>query len=173
MMSNDRGEGEPGALTADGTAPADVRLQAWRTMRDLTTAILGVLDAVLERLVSISVREYQALLLLAAAPPMGIRMADLAERIVLSRSAITALADRMERDELIVRTPDLVDRRGTLVSLTESGRRRFTAAMAVHDEMIADLFASRVSQAEASLLLPVLTRIAEGARAARPSAGNS
>jgi DNA-binding MarR family transcriptional regulator len=45
-------------------------------------------------------------------------MSELGERIPLSRAAITALTDRLERMGYVVRTPDVVDRRRTLLSIT-------------------------------------------------------
>ncbi len=148
----------------------DDGLRAWRAIRELTNAFLGLLDRELEAGAQISVREYQALLLLANGDPRGIRMADLANRIVLSRSAITALVDRIQGEGLVERTPDPADRRGTLVIPTSAGRRRFETAMAIHDRVIADHFSSQMSGGEAGLILAVLGRVAASAHLRDPVA---
>jgi DNA-binding MarR family transcriptional regulator len=158
---------EPSEPDLSDATTSEPRIAAWRLMRDTTQAILTALDVVLKAHDSISVREYRALLLLWNGPRPGLRMADLAAGTALTRSAVTALVDRMERDGLVARAPDLVDRRGTLVALTGRGRETFSAAARVHDEAIADLFSRHVSDSEATTLLAALSRIRSAANLAR------
>lgn len=67
--------------------------------------------------------EYDVLVTLAQAPPEGVRPSELAERVLLTKSGVTRLADRLEGRGLIERRACLSDRRGQYVALTPLGRR--------------------------------------------------
>ncbi len=65
---------------------------------------------------------YDVLLELNAAPGRSLRMQDLGERVVLSRSRVSRLVDDLERQGLVERRPDPADGRATLASLSAAGR---------------------------------------------------
>ena len=62
------------------------------------------------------------LVTLAEAPPEGLRPSELAGRVLLTRSGVTRLVDRLEERALIARRPCPSDRRGQLIALTPKGR---------------------------------------------------
>ncbi|HZC71181.1 MAG TPA: MarR family transcriptional regulator [Jatrophihabitans sp.] len=75
---------------------------------------------------------YDVLLQLAEAPAHRLRMAELADRVLLSRSGLTRLIDRLQAEDLVRREPSPDDARGTFTVLTEEGMRRLRRAAPVH-----------------------------------------
>jgi DNA-binding MarR family transcriptional regulator len=75
---------------------------------------------------------YDVLLQLAEAPQRRLRMADLAERVLLSRSGLTRLVDRLQAEGLVCRAPSPEDARGTFTVLTDEGMSRLRRAAPVH-----------------------------------------
>ena len=131
---------------------------AWRSILELETTLLPLFD---ERLASvgIDVQIYDVLLHTNEAGPEGIRMRDLAESVLISKSGLTSLVDRLENRGLITRSPDPADRRVTRVQLTPDGADVFQAAATVHVTNIEELFASRLTADEARGIHRVLSRI--------------
>src|SRR3954467_10152734 len=88
------------------SSPSTERLRAWRLYFESALALLDVLDAELEREAGIPMRWYDALVHLEESPD-GLRMNELAERILYSKSGFTRVVDRMEAAGLVRRVrPD-------------------------------------------------------------------
>jgi DNA-binding MarR family transcriptional regulator len=88
------------------------------------------------------------------------RMCDLAERAQLSRSGLTRLVDRLEREELLERCSCEQDARGSFACLTGAGRERLEEARITHLAVVRELFFSRFSELELSVLADMCERIA-------------
>src|SRR4051794_25989700 len=71
---------------------------------------------------------YDVLLQLAEAPGRRLRMAELADRVLLSRSGLTRLIDRLQAEGLVRREPSPDDARGTYTVLTPAGLERLRSA---------------------------------------------
>ena len=76
------------------------------------------------------------------------RMRDLADAVVLSRSGLTRLVDRLQREGLIDREQCASDARGAYAVLTETGRARLREAQPLHREGVRQRFLSRFSDDE-------------------------
>lgn len=114
-----------------------------------------------ERLASlgINVQIYDVLLHTNEAGSKGIRMRDLAESVLISKSGLTSLVDRLEHRGLIARVPDPADRRATRIQLTPDGANVFRTAARAHVSDVEELFASRLTTDEARRIHRVLSRI--------------
>jgi DNA-binding MarR family transcriptional regulator len=88
------------------------------------------------------------------------RMCDLAERAQLSRSGLTRLVDRLEREGLLARCSCDHDARGAYACLTDAGRARLSAARGTHLGVVREHFLSRFSDTELSTLTEMWNRIA-------------
>jgi len=86
----------------DELSPAE--LGAWRGFLRVHSALSRELDSELVAEHGLSLSSYEVLLFLAESPDGRMRMAELAESVLLSRSGLTRLADRLERDGLVTRT---------------------------------------------------------------------
>ena len=87
-------------------------------------------------------------------------MCDLAEQAQLSRSGLTRLVDRLEREELIERCSCEHDARGAYACLTEGGRERLRAARVTHLAVVREHFLSRFSEEELGALAQLWDRVA-------------
>jgi DNA-binding MarR family transcriptional regulator len=87
-------------------------------------------------------------------------MCELAEQAQLSRSGLTRLVDRLEREGLLERCSCEHDARGSYACLTPVGRERLQAARVTHLAVVRDHFLSHFSEAELSDLADMCQRIA-------------
>src|SRR3712207_729935 len=101
-------------------SPAE--LGAWRGMLRAHTALVRALEAELEAAHKLPLSHYDVLIYLRSAPGRRLRMAELADSVLLSRSGVTRLVDRLEREGLLVRDACDTDGRGLFAVLTEIGR---------------------------------------------------
>jgi DNA-binding MarR family transcriptional regulator len=115
-----------------------------RAHAELTRA----LDAQLAREHNLPLSSYEVLLFLADAPDGRMRMSELAESVLLSRSGLTRLVDRLERDGLLKRERCESDARGLFAEITPEGRRLFDAARRTHLDGVRALFLDRFSRDE-------------------------
>jgi DNA-binding MarR family transcriptional regulator len=107
---------------------------------------------------------YDVLLALAEAPERRLRMHELAQAIVLSRSGLTRLVDRLETAGLLHRQPAPGDRRGAFAVLTEEGLAALRQAWPVYAQGIAQHFACHLSDEEAQMLTGVFQRMLSAAQ---------
>ena len=87
-------------------------------------------------------------------------MCDLAEQAQLSRSGLTRLADRLEKEGLLERCSCEHDARGAYACLTELGRKRLAAARGTHLAVVREQFLSRFTEDELGALAELWDRIA-------------
>lgn len=145
---------------------------AWRGMLRVHAALTKVLDAEMEARHGLPLSSYEVLLVLADAEGERMRMCDLASSILLSRSGLTRLVDRLERDGLLERQSCPSDARGAFARLTPAGRERFDEARRTHLAGVRTLFLDRLEPEEQELLGQLWTRLAPAAtHAAGPTCG--
>jgi DNA-binding MarR family transcriptional regulator len=123
-------------------------LAAWRGMLRAHAELTKELDAELAREHNLPLSSYEVLLYLADAPDGRMRMAELAESVLLSRSGLTRLVDRLEREGLLKRERCESDARGYFAQITPQGRRLFDRARRTHLEGVRARFLSRFSRDE-------------------------
>lgn len=118
----------------------DPRLGSWRAFLLAHARITRRLDEELRAEHDISIAEYDALLNIARAPDRRIRMRQLADQVVLSKSGVTRLIDRLVADGLVERSACEVDARGAEAVLTDAGLRRLRSASRTHLRGISEHF---------------------------------
>ena len=106
----------------------DDQIGAWRALVAVHARLSLQLEADLMRDHGLPLVEYEVLVQLLDAPRQRLRMTELAERVLLSRSGMTRLVDRMESEGLVLRALCDEDGRGTYAVLTEAGTRRLREA---------------------------------------------
>jgi len=107
---------------------------------------------------------YDVLWGLERAPDQRLRMSELAEKVVLSRSNLTRLVDRLEDAGLVERERSEEDRRGAYAVLTESGRAVRRSMWPVYAQGIKELFESQLGDEEAAAMGAMLRRLLAAAR---------
>lgn len=137
---------------------------AWRAFQWANTVITGRLAQDLNA-GGLSLAEFDVLIHLYEAGQGSLSLQDVAETMVtgglLSRSGVTRLLDRMERDGLVRRDLNLSDRRRFDVYLTDRGRVAFERVWPGHQQGIADRFIGALTSNEISGLHKTLTKLIE------------
>lgn len=155
------------ATSTDRLSP--VELQAWRGFLRAYAAIRRELDAELEAEHGLPLSSYEVLLFLEDADERRMRLHDLADRIMLSRSGLTRLVDRMERDGLIARESCASDGRGSYARLTDAGTAKLEAARRTHLAGVRRRFLDHLSPEEQESLGEVWERVLPDGAAQCPS----
>ena len=151
-------------LSAEAPALLDrTELGAWRGLLRVHSRMTKALDAQLIAEHGISLSSYEVLLFLADAPDGRLRMSELADGVLLSRSGLTRLVDRMEREGLLRRERCEDDARGFNALITAEGRDLFRSARRTHLDGVRELFLSRLSADELRTLARLWEKVAPGA----------
>jgi DNA-binding MarR family transcriptional regulator len=140
--------------------PDDPRLDAWRTFLFAHAQVRRQLERELQAEQEMSLGEYEVLLFLAYSDERRLRMSELADRMVLSRSGATRLVDRLETAGFVERVSCDTDRRGQWAQLTRAGYERLRAASPTHLRGIAEHFLDRIPADELAALRGTLERVA-------------
>lgn len=106
----------------------------WRAFLRAGNALMTRLDAELEAHHGLSLAEYEILAFLSEAPDGRLRMSEVADRALLSRSRLTHLVDGLEAAKLVAREKCPSDRRGTFAAITKTGLRKIADAAPTHVE---------------------------------------
>lgn len=137
----------PTPAPAPGTSLLEDReLGAWRGFLRAHRELVAVLDEELQRTHDLALSSYEVLLLLADSPRGKMRMGELAEGLLLSRSGLTRLVDRLERRGLVQRERCEEDARGLFARITPRGREVFEAARPDHLDGVRRHFISRLDR---------------------------
>src|SRR5213083_2319473 len=149
------------------SSPSAGRLRAWRLYFESALALQDILDAELERDAGIPLRSYDTLVHLEETPD-GLRMNELAERILYSKSGFTRVVDRMEEAGLVRRVRPENDRRSILVVLTDVGRTTMEEARRHHRHAIEEHFSRHLADADVKALTRSFEKVSAHARPLRP-----
>ncbi|WP_067825722.1 MarR family winged helix-turn-helix transcriptional regulator [Nocardia inohanensis] len=106
--------------------------RAWRAYLDGSQRLMADLNRQLQRDSDLSFADYRILVKLSEAPGRALRMSDLADGVLSSRSRLTHQIRRMEAERMVRRTACEDDGRGVLAQLTDEGLRRLRAAAPGH-----------------------------------------
>ena len=142
------------------------RLQAWRSFLTAHAALINRIEHELEQAEVVPLAWYDVLLALYEAPNQRLRMNELADAIVLSRSGLTRLVDRLEGEGLLSRERCGTDRRGAYAVLTDKGLATLRRTWPVYEKGIVEHFAHYVSDDEARILTEVFQRVLAAVRRA-------
>ena len=149
--------------TLDPARLSPAELGAWRGLLRVHSALIKELDAELEDQHGIPLSSYEVLIALADAPGQKLRMAELADRALLSRSGMTRLVDRLQKQGLIERERCDLDQRGAYATLTEKGRRLLAEARPAHLAGVRERFLRHVDDREKAALAEIWERLIPGA----------
>ena len=153
-----------GTPTAPPRRPTadDAELGAWRAFIQAHARLLRRLDEELQAAHGLSLAEYDALLQLVITPDRRLRMSALAERVLLSRSGITRLVDRLVTDGMVERSACPTDARGSMAAITALGVSRLRAASRTHLDGVRRYFLDVVSADDQAVIQRSLERVSDG-----------
>lgn len=159
-MAGERASAEPGPGELAGLSPAEGK--AWSGFLTTNQRLIRKLDAELAFAYGVSLRSYEVLREVAGEPDTGVRMAELARRVAVSRQGLTAVVQRLENDGLLRRTPDPEDRRASPARLTTAGQCRLRDAHATHLAAIREHFLGRLTDGEIDALGEIWKKLERG-----------
>ena len=139
-------------------APGGRGLAAWSAFLRAHATLLRQLESDLERKTGLALADFDVLAQLAAAGG-SLRMAELADRALISRSGMTRRVGRLVEAGLVSRASDPADARGILVLLTDAGLSRLTETFPVHVRGVTDLFVSQLDDEELAVLESALVKV--------------
>ena len=135
--------------------------RAWGGFISAYSRLSGLLEDDLRRNSGISRAEYEVLLRLFFNDEGRLRITEIADRSLLTRSGISRLVDRLERAGLVERHGDEYDRRGAYAAITEHGRDHFTVTATRHTALVRELFLSHFTNEEQQTMASFWDRLHE------------
>ena len=141
------------------SAPTRDQLAAWRAFLRAHASITRALEAELVTEQELSLASYDVLVQLAEAPDRRLRMTELADAVLLSRSGVTRLVDRLEKGGLVARCPVESDGRGVAARLTDAGLTRLRTASRTHLRGVAHHFVAQLDDSELHALERISRRL--------------
>ena len=138
----------------------DDEMRAWRSLVVVSSRLFEQLDAELRDRHDLSLADYEILANLSEAPSGRLRMSQLADRAMVSRSRLTHHVNRMEAQGLVTRQACPTDRRGAFAVLTAEGRARVEDAAPTHLAGVRRLFIDRVRGSELPVVAEALAGVA-------------
>ena len=149
-------------------------LQAWRIFLRAHAQVTRSLEAELVAEHDLPLPSYDVLVQLSESPDRRLRMTELADRVLLSRSGLTRLVDRLAREGLVERQSCPSDARGTLAALTETGLQRLRDAWPTHLRGVAEHVTGKLTADEVAQLTSLLAKlVVEGRSPVEGSCGGA
>ncbi len=139
----------------------------WRAYLEATQRLWERLDRELDERGGVSLAEYEVLARLSEAPEQSLRMSDLADQVVHSRSRLTHTVTRMESRGLVRRRPSARDGRGVVCELTDTGMNTLAQRARVHVDGVREHLFDLMDAEETEVVGRVLARVAEHLRETR------
>lgn len=156
----------PAPVQAGPRTPRSTRLRpeemrAWRAFLVAHSRATRLLEDELIEVHDLPLAWYDVLVQLAEAPDRRLRMSDLAGAVLLSRSGVTRLVDRLEREGLVARTKCRDDARGTFTVLTEAGLDRLRQASGTHLDGVRRHVTGRFTDEELETFAQLMGRLVD------------
>jgi DNA-binding MarR family transcriptional regulator len=138
--------------------PEGRTLAAWSALLRAHATLMRQLEADLEKETGLALADFDVLAQLATAGG-ELRMTELANRALISRSGMTRRVARLVDEGLVRRAEADSDGRGVVVVLTDAGSSRLAETAPVHVRGIAHYFVSRLDDQELAVLETALRKV--------------
>jgi DNA-binding MarR family transcriptional regulator len=137
---------------------SELEQRIWRTFLSVNVRLLERLDHDLQQRSHLSLTDFEILSVLAESPDQRLRMSDLAERVLVSRSRLTYRVDRLVGVEYLAREECEDDRRGLFAILTDTGHNALIAATPGHTNDIRTWFFDALTADELQVIGQIMAR---------------
>jgi DNA-binding MarR family transcriptional regulator len=131
---------------------------AWRSLQRAHATLVRQLETDLEQQTGLALADFDVLAQLAIADG-ELRMTELANRALISRSGMTRRVARLVDEGLVRRSEANADGRGVVVALTDAGVARLAETVPTHARGIAEYFVSRLDDQELAILESALDKV--------------
>jgi DNA-binding MarR family transcriptional regulator len=162
----DRAAPAEAASHAEGAGrPEDPAVDAWRGLLVAHSRLVPAVEADLRTAGQIPLSWYDVLLELNAAPERRLRMSELGQRVVLSRTRVSRIVDELAAAGLAERQPDQADGRSSFAVLTAVGRDALRRAWPVYREAIRRHLAAGLTLPQCRQLAALLDQVIKASEA--------
>jgi DNA-binding MarR family transcriptional regulator len=144
-------------------------LAAFAALLKVQAAVVRKLEERLEEHRLVPIAQYDVLLELNSAPGRRLRMQQLSDRVVLSRSRVSRVVDEMEKAGLVRRDPDPDDKRAAFAVITDDGRAALRKAAPVYLQGIEEEFLSHLTAGERKTLERSLRKVLDASTRDQPT----
>ena len=135
------------------------QMGAWESVIRTVGSLLKTFEQELQTAEGLPLAWYDVLIQLSEAPEGQLRMQALADTVILSRSGLTRLIDRMESAGLVRREPCEEDRRGYYAILTGQGRQVFEQAKPFHEKGIHEHFTRHLDESDLQAIAAAFAKV--------------
>jgi DNA-binding MarR family transcriptional regulator len=139
----------------------DAGIRAWAALLRCHAAVVPSIAKRVERQTGLPLAWYDVLLELQATADGRLRMQELGERVVLSRSRVSRVVDDMSTAGLVQRRPDPTDRRGSFAVITASGRKSYRGAAPVYARAIHEQFTAHLTPSQLKTVAIALEQVTD------------
>jgi DNA-binding MarR family transcriptional regulator len=153
------------------SSPTPERLRAWRLYFESALALLDTLEHDFERHAGFPVQWYDVLVHLEETPD-GLRMSELAQKVLFSKSGFTRVVDKMEAAGLVRRVRPENDRRSIFILQTPEGHAAMKRARPPHHQWVEDNFTALLTDTDIKAITRAFEKISAHARTLRPGRVN-
>lgn len=147
----------------------DAQLRAYFALMDVAALLRHRVEQQLREASDLTYVQFKVLARLGLDSPTGsLRMTELADEVVYSRSGLTYQAGQMEKAGLVERSPSPDDDRGVMVTITPAGRERLAKAVPGHIEVVRELLFTTLTGGDVGALGALLEPVLDHMRASPP-----
>ena len=143
-------------------------LGAYLSLIEVSSLLRHTVEQQLQETGDLSYVQFQLLARLGDSPEGSLRMTDLADGVVYSRSGLTYQAQLLEKRGLVGRAPSIDDERSTTVTITSEGLATLAKVFPGHIAVLYELLLAPLQREDVSTLADVLGRVRDHMRAAPP-----
>lgn len=145
-----------------------VQLGAYFALIEVSSLLRHAIEQQLRDAGDLSYVQFQLLARLGDASEGSLRMTDLADGVVYSRSGLTYQAGLLEKAGLVTRGPSSDDERGVTVSISDAGRERLAQVFPGHIEIVRRMLFEPLSADELTRLAGLLDPVRNHMRSTPP-----
>ena len=139
--------------------PDDPAVDAWRGLLVAHSRLVPAVEADLRAAGQVPLSWYDVLLELNAAPDRRLRMSELGQRTVLSRTRVSRVVDELAAAGLAERQPDQADGRSSFAVLTPRGQQALRRAWPVYRQAIHRHLGARLTERQCRELATLLGQV--------------
>ncbi len=137
----------------------DEEMAAWTAFLEASHRVFRSVEQQLKEDAGLSHPQYEILVKLAAVGGAGLRMTELAESLITSKSGLTYQIGRLERRGLVTRSPAPADTRGVTARITEAGDLALREAAPGHVERVREVLIDGLDRHQLSVLAEALGQV--------------
>ncbi|NOV01908.1 MarR family winged helix-turn-helix transcriptional regulator [Paenibacillus planticolens] len=135
------------------------QLSVWRAFVNAHASVIERIEKDLSEQRKIPLTTYDVLVALYQSPNKKLRMTDLAKKVVITRSGLTRVVERLEREGFVIRERTEEDRRGAFAILTREGKKAFLATWPTYADGISNYFLNVLDEEERTIIERGLSKV--------------